>query len=531
MRKLLLAALLLAVLAAPVYPQDHVNSRGMVLNIRISGEIDIIPSGDDYSMHQVTTELSYYPKDTPEQDVEYLSISPEPVKKDDIIIFRWLNPEQQQLDFSINADVTTRHQLYPVKEKIPYPYAVQEEHSRYLLSSEFIDMHDPAVEQKAAEIAAGEDNLYMLSYKVASWIRGNVEYSLDTLTADATQKASWTIKNRYGVCDEITNLFVAMMRSLGVPTKYVSGVAYTNIEGLDDWGGHAWAEVYHPGVGWVPYDIAYGQLGWVDNTHIKLRESVSPEQSSTRYEWTGRNADIETKSLSTDVDVVNDLGSLPRLLEISAEPVETDIRPGSYNIIKVTAKNLRDHYVPTEIALSYPKELHVIGHDFKDILLFPGQKKEYFFIMRVEDDLQEGMVYNFPIGVYTSRNISAITSFQGSKEGSVISEETARQIAEGQIEDYERHPPLDINLECRPEKKMIQMGEDALISCLISNTDNSPAEDIRLCYSENCRELDLAAGSERTINFMTESLVPGKNILIISAENPKFSMIEVTEIT
>jgi transglutaminase-like putative cysteine protease len=84
---------------------------------------------------------------------------------------------------------------------------------------------------------------------------------------------------------------------VGIPARYVSGLAYTNWEGKNGWGPHAWAEVYFPGYGWVAYDITYGQFGYVDATHIKLKESVDSKEPSTLYIWKARSADIKTRKL------------------------------------------------------------------------------------------------------------------------------------------------------------------------------------------------------------------------------------------
>ena len=71
-----------------------------------------------------------------------------------------------------------------------------------------------------------------------------------------TEPATWVYDNRQGVCDELTGLFISMLRELGIPARFVSGVSYTNLpEFAKPWGGHGWAEVWFPDVGWVPFDV------------------------------------------------------------------------------------------------------------------------------------------------------------------------------------------------------------------------------------------------------------------------------------
>ncbi|MEZ5338779.1 MAG: transglutaminase family protein [bacterium] len=87
--------------------------------------------------------------------------------------------------------------------------------------------------------------------------------------------------NKRGICDEFANIFVAMARSQGIPARPCCGFAHMPIDdatrGLSDEeieqlkdmkmnvnrtigmpGGHAWAEFYLEGVGWIPLDATWG---------------------------------------------------------------------------------------------------------------------------------------------------------------------------------------------------------------------------------------------------------------------------------
>ena len=55
-------------------------------------------------------------------------------------------------------------------------------------------------------------------------MRKNVKYDITTSTEDVSQKSSWVLKNKIGVCDEITNLFISLNRASGIPARFVSGV-------------------------------------------------------------------------------------------------------------------------------------------------------------------------------------------------------------------------------------------------------------------------------------------------------------------
>ncbi len=66
-------------------------------------------------------------------------------------------------------------------------------------------------------------------------------------------------KNRRGVCQDFAHLGIACLRSLGLPTRYVSGYLRTRppegqprLVGAD--ASHAWFSVFSPGTGWVDFD-------------------------------------------------------------------------------------------------------------------------------------------------------------------------------------------------------------------------------------------------------------------------------------
>ena len=156
-----------------------------------------------------------------------------------------------------------------------------------------IDINDE-IRQIASSIVQGEDDLYTAVFKLAEWVENNVEYELSTLTAEATQKASWVVDNKKGVCDEITSLFISMSRSLGIPARFVTGISHSNINLQNQgWDLHGWAEVYFPGFGWVPFDVTYKELGFVGTTHIKLKTTLDSREVSINYATRSRNTQIK----------------------------------------------------------------------------------------------------------------------------------------------------------------------------------------------------------------------------------------------
>ena len=67
--------------------------------------------------------------------------------------------------------------------------------------------------------------------------------------------ASEVLKYGRGVCQDMAHLFIACMRALGLPARYVSGYLYTGDEEKPQVASHAWAAVWIDALGWVSFDL------------------------------------------------------------------------------------------------------------------------------------------------------------------------------------------------------------------------------------------------------------------------------------
>lgn len=77
------------------------------------------------------------------------------------------------------------------------------------------------------------------------------------------------LEHRSGVCQDFAHVMLEMLRSLGIPSRYVSGYICPNKNGMRGEGAtHAWIEAWIPGNGWVGNDPTNNV--WVTNHHVKL---------------------------------------------------------------------------------------------------------------------------------------------------------------------------------------------------------------------------------------------------------------------
>lgn len=103
--------------------------------------------------------------------------------------------------------------------------------------------------------------------KCGDYIFNQFNYIKGITTIETTVEE--ILEHRSGVCQDFAHVMLEMLRSLGIPSRYVSGYICPNKNGMRGEGAtHAWIEAWIPGNGWVGYDPTNNV--WVTNHHVKL---------------------------------------------------------------------------------------------------------------------------------------------------------------------------------------------------------------------------------------------------------------------
>jgi transglutaminase-like putative cysteine protease len=77
------------------------------------------------------------------------------------------------------------------------------------------------------------------------------------------------LEKNAGVCQDFAHVMLQVLRTLNIPSRYVSGYICPNKSGLRGEGAtHAWVEAWIPRNGWAGIDPTNNV--WVTNTHVKL---------------------------------------------------------------------------------------------------------------------------------------------------------------------------------------------------------------------------------------------------------------------
>lgn len=522
--KKILISLIFLIFTPSVFADWFYNSEHVTANIDISSYAEVVPITTRGYIDSATINLTFFPKETDEQEILDFHTTPEAEVSEKAAKFTWKRP-QDRIDFRIISDVKTTNTIKQIREKIGFPVQeLPEDVIAYTKPSETIDSDNDAIVRLASELVKGEDNLYSAVFKIADWTKNNIEYNLSTLTAEVSQKASWVLQNKQGVCDELTSLFIAMLRSVGIPARFVSGIAYTNSELFPEkWGPHGWAEVYFPEYGWVPFDITYGEFGWIDPTHIKFKDAVDSDEPSAYYQWLGRNADLNTYKLKIETNLVEYSGYIKPNVRVEASVLHKEVDLKSYNLVEATVENLEDFYYGTELYLTKPKEVKIVGNEFRSILLLPKEKKKVYWILKINGGLDNRYSYTFPLVASTINNVTSETSFESSVRNKYVSFEEVQKTASLLDEEKEKKYSGNVFLSCKAPKDEFYEYEKPEAVCIAKNTGNIFIDDADACFDERCYKTSLGISQSKNFTFDINTSRIGHNKAQFTFRSPLVS--------
>jgi transglutaminase-like putative cysteine protease len=82
--------------------------------------------------------------------------------------------------------------------------------------------------------------------------------TFDVTPTQTSTTAAEAFALKRGVCQDLTHVFIATARHLGVPARYVGGYFHRADGVTQQDAGHAWAEAHVPALGWIGFDPANG---------------------------------------------------------------------------------------------------------------------------------------------------------------------------------------------------------------------------------------------------------------------------------
>ncbi len=540
--RLLNKVLLVLILLLPVVLAQDVenyNNYGS-LEIDFRQEASIIAESNsqfaNFKIDDLNAYLSFFPRDSFNQIVLEQTPYAEPgaeITEEDVIHFYWRNPRERKIKFYVDSKVKTINKLQKIKNKIEYPNDEIGDNEKYLEATDIIDINEN-ITKKASEIIEGQTDYYRVVFKLGDWIQKNVDYSLNSLTEEPVQSANWVLNNRQGVCDEITTLYIAFLRSMGIPARFVSGQAYSNID--YKFGNHGWAEVYFPEIGWVPADVTFKQIGWIDPSHVKCQIETDPTESAINYEWKARDTELTFNPLYIKTDVSKTLGEKDVHATLEVESLKSKAGPGSFIPIKITIKNLEEYYLPSIISIKTAPNL--TEDNRKVVLLDPKEKQVVFWIAKMPENFEEGAYYETTIRAVSSFSESNSTSILLSDTYNVYDKEWAEKKVERLAPKDEKNYFPEIDFECKLDKEYYYREEIGHLGCTVENKGNTNFPYVKICHETTCYDKELLIGDKKAVEWELEMqelegpevLVTAESQNLIKHNYLKLKIIEEPEI-
>ncbi len=370
MKRLLLFLLLLTPFLFAVEPKE-VGSADILLNLRwtVNGDVQGEKILKTYSFPNTTFQKTMLTANVP-FETERDSFGNE------ILVFKWSGGGAKEILLNVIAKVDFDS---------PFADAAGSDADRYSGESRLVKT-DSSISTQAGILAQGAESDSEKLARVTEWVHNAVEYDDSFWERQPTSKDIFL--QRKGVCNQFAHLEMALLKSLGIPSRFAAGWVYSGKE----WAPHAWVEALIDGK-WVPADPTYNEGGFLDGTHVLFAYGF--DQLDIKEELTvgltmEKQSEIEIIEFSEPKDYFDLSLETPQVVSSLASEK-----------ISVSVKNTNS--VPRAIPItlnvpSQPPELEVKLAQPASRLLYvkPGETKtaEWDALF---PKLENGFAYNFTV--------------------------------------------------------------------------------------------------------------------------------------
>jgi hypothetical protein len=146
-----------------------------------------------------------------------------------------------------------------IADKIPYPRRDRPNDFANVRSEPLMQVTDPQIRELGKRLRGDDRDARVVAERINKWVHDSIA---DRITV-GVPNALEVLKNRVGDCNEHTQLFVALARTVGIPARVAAGLAY--VDGKFYY--HAWPEVLLND--WVAVDPTFGQFP-ADAAHLRF---------------------------------------------------------------------------------------------------------------------------------------------------------------------------------------------------------------------------------------------------------------------
>ncbi len=157
-----------------------------------------------------------------------------------------------EIDLTTVADLEIEKQKSVLLLRLSYPETIQKQNKINAILKKIDCSDKPVIE---------------IAQRCNQYIYENFTYTKGITNIETTVDEILTMKK--GVCQDFAHVLLQLLRTVGIPSRYVSGYICPNESGLRGEGAtHAWVEIYTPTQGWLGLDPTNNI--WTMDNHIRL---------------------------------------------------------------------------------------------------------------------------------------------------------------------------------------------------------------------------------------------------------------------
>ncbi len=312
------------------------------------------------------------PPDTAYQDVIYQRIEPKPLNvtlDDDGNYLAWYKLQRNQ---KLDVKVIGSAKLY-AHSKVKNPTLNEALRKKYTSSNKYWEKDNPQIALKVKEIFEEKNtlNTYAKAQLIYQYIVENLKYDSSRLKGDIERLGAVTALNnpQSAVCMEFTDLFIALARAAGIPSRELNGYAYTNNPKLRPLSLsrdllHSWPEYFDENKGWVMIDPTWGNTtGGVDYFNkLDLNHFVFAAHGFSSSEPIPAGSYKYTKEDSSDIKV-----NLSNQDFMGHPQIDVQINPtgptfsGFPGVIRVQVTNTGNSFYPSSPLNLLASKLNILS--------------------------------------------------------------------------------------------------------------------------------------------------------------------------
>lgn len=158
----------------------------------------------------------------------------------------------------------------------------------------------PRIKQLAEDITANETNWFDKAKAVESYF-GSTDYTYDQKNVAVPGEGvdyvdQFLFETKLGYCDNFSSSMAVMLRTIGIPTRWVKGytggdfLEYSDQESTKQFyqitnnNAHSWVEVFFPNQGWVPFEPTKGFTNEVNISYVSDAQTPLTNQTPPAVE-------------------------------------------------------------------------------------------------------------------------------------------------------------------------------------------------------------------------------------------------------